>query len=101
MAEEKNCLLDAVLTPDEDARVLAVSEMVYSIEDVVRATSLMLTGITDLPEVKNNSHTLREIHAVKKVVDDITTQLGNHWFAMRMHHEQARTHGRPREGALH
>jgi hypothetical protein len=86
MADAKDGLLEAILDPDEGKRVLAVSELVYGIEDCTRSIALLLGGLAQVSAAKNDSEITRELWAAKNLIDGINTELGSHWFALRLHH---------------
>ena len=89
MTDAKDKLLQAILDPDEGKRVLAVSELVYGVEDCARSIALLLGGLAQASAAKNDVEITRELWAAKNLIDGISIELGSHWFALRLHHTQA------------
>jgi len=100
MTNVKDRLLEAILDPNERDRVLAVSELVYGIEDLTRSISLMLAGLAQLTAAKKDDVITRELYAVKNVVDETNIQLEKYWFVLRLHHAQTEE-TRPADSTIH
>ena len=88
--DDTSKLLQSLLDPDEGKRVAAVSDLLYSIESVARVISLSLKGLAQLPTIKDDFEIVRELHAASGTVDNITTQIEAHWFALHLHLERSK-----------
>ncbi len=98
--DEPSKILRALLDPNEDKRVSAVSDLVYSVENVNRVIALTLKGLTQLPTIKDDPEVLRELYAASSTVDNITTQLEAHWFTLHLHLERNKKQDEPQPAAV-